>query len=190
MVKSYIRYQVFISSTYDDLRDERESVSWAIMQLGHIPAGMEVLTAKNDRGWDTIKYAIDDSDYYVLILAGRYGTVEEEWGQSWTHHEYEYAVSKGLPVLAFIRNTSSITADQIETNSRSHKLLKTFIDQVRRSHLTKSWSLKADLAAEVTAALIAQINEDLRTGRNKLGWSRGTPLMNHMPLVSFASPLP
>jgi hypothetical protein len=63
------KYQVFISSTYADLREEREAVTWAILTARHIPVGMEAFTATDDRGWQTIKSVIDRSDYYVLILA-------------------------------------------------------------------------------------------------------------------------
>src|SRR4051812_29018224 len=94
------KYQIFISSTFEDLREEREHIAWAILKLRFIPAGMESFTAKSERGWKTIQRAIDDSDYYVLILAGRYGSIDSEWQQSWTHHEYDYAISKGIPVLA------------------------------------------------------------------------------------------
>jgi hypothetical protein len=92
------KYQVFISSTYGDLREEREAVTWIVLSARHIPAGMENFTATDDRGWQTIKSVIDRSDYYVLILAGRYGSVDSD-GQSWTEKEYQYATSKGIPVL-------------------------------------------------------------------------------------------
>jgi hypothetical protein len=68
------------------------------IQARHIPAGMENFTVTDDRGWQTIKSVIDRSDYYVLILAGRYGSVDSD-GQSWTEKEYQYATSKGIPVL-------------------------------------------------------------------------------------------
>lgn len=170
------RYQIFISSTYEDLRDEREAVSWAIMKLTHIPAGMEAFTAKNDRGWKTIQHAIDDSDYYVLILAGRYGSIEKRWGKSWTHYEYEYAALRGMPILVFIRDPSHINVDKSETNPVQQRLLKAFIRQLKNRHLLQSWKTKADLATEVTTALNAQINEDRGTGKGRLGWHRGDAL--------------
>ena len=91
------KFQVFISSTYSDLREEREAVPWAVLTARHIPVGMEAL-ASDDRGWQTIKSAIDRSDYYILLLAGRYGSIDTD-GKSWTEKEYEYAVGRGIPIL-------------------------------------------------------------------------------------------
>jgi len=36
------RYQVFISSTFEDLQEERQEVMRALLELDCIPAGMEL----------------------------------------------------------------------------------------------------------------------------------------------------
>jgi hypothetical protein len=41
---------------------------------------------------DTIKRWIDDSDIYMLILVGRYGSIEKTTSFSYTELEYDYAV--------------------------------------------------------------------------------------------------
>lgn len=41
------KYQVFVSSTRDDLVDERKSVSQALLESNCIPAGMELFPASN-----------------------------------------------------------------------------------------------------------------------------------------------
>ena len=56
------KYQVFLSSTYRDLHEERGAVTWAVLTAGHIPAGMENFTTKDDRGWKTITRVIEQSD--------------------------------------------------------------------------------------------------------------------------------
>lgn len=96
------KLQVFISSTYIDLKDEREAAVEAILDAGHIPAGMELFKAGNEDQLKTIKRWIDESDVYLLILGGRYGSVEMESGKSYTHLEYEYAIEKGMPVFATV----------------------------------------------------------------------------------------
>lgn len=62
------KYQVFISSTYIDLKLERQAAVSAILKSGHIPAGMELFTAGDKNQWETIKSWIDESDIYMLIL--------------------------------------------------------------------------------------------------------------------------
>jgi len=96
------KLQVFISSTYIDLIDERQSAVQAVLDSGHIPAGMELFKAGNETQLDTIYKWIDNSDVYMLILGGRYGSVEEKTQKSYTRLEYEYAVSKGIPVFSVV----------------------------------------------------------------------------------------
>ena len=70
------KLQIFISSTYIDLKEERQAAVQAILKAGHIPAGMELFTAGDKSQMETIKRWIDESDIYMLILGGRYGSIE------------------------------------------------------------------------------------------------------------------
>lgn len=96
------KLQVFISSTYKDLVEERQAAVQAVLRAGHIPAGMELFNAGNESQLETIKRWIDDSDIYLLILGGRYGSIEPKSGKSYTHLEYEYAAKKGVPLFAIV----------------------------------------------------------------------------------------
>ena len=80
------RYQVFVSSTYADLREERQEVIQALLELDCIPAGMELFPAADDDQWTLIRKVIDDCDYYIVILAGRYGSLGPG-GKSYTQIE-------------------------------------------------------------------------------------------------------
>src|SRR5438094_150886 len=95
------RYQVFVSSTYEDLREARQEVMQALLELDCIPAGMELFPAANDDQWTLISRVIDDCDYYIVVIGGRYGSIGSG-GISYTQMEYEYAVSQGKPVIAFL----------------------------------------------------------------------------------------
>lgn len=72
-----------------------------LMEMDCIPAGMELFPAADEEQWNFIKRIIDDCDYYVLIISGRYGSTTAE-GLSYTEKEYDYALSKGLRPLAFL----------------------------------------------------------------------------------------
>src|SRR5438067_11660380 len=95
------RYQVFVSSTYADLADGRREVVQALLQMDCIPAGMELFPAADEEQLQFIRRVIDDCDYYVLILAGRYGSVDTG-GVSYTEREFDYALSQNIPILAFV----------------------------------------------------------------------------------------
>ena len=112
------KLQVFISSTYIDLIEERQAAVQAVLDAGHIPAGMELFKAGNTSQLETIYKWIDNSDVYMLILGGRYGSIEEKTGKSYTQLEYEYAIDKGLPVFSvvlrddFLKGKSDILGEE------------------------------------------------------------------------------
>src|SRR4030042_3385153 len=95
------RYQVFISSTYSDLKDERQHVMQTLLQMDCIPTGMELFPAADEEQFEFIKKVIDDCDYYLLIIGGRYGSTTTE-GLSYTEKEYDYAIECGIKVIALL----------------------------------------------------------------------------------------
>lgn len=103
------KLQVFVSSTYTDLIEERQAAVEAILDAGHIPAGMELFKAGNESQLQVIYKWIDESDVYMLILGGRYGSIESKSGKSYTQLEYEYALSKNIPVFAVVLSESFLT---------------------------------------------------------------------------------
>jgi hypothetical protein len=120
------RYQVFVSSTFRDLVEERQQVIQGILGMNWMPAGMEYFPAATEEVWTALKRIIDNSDYYVVIVAGRYGSVDED-GVSFTQKEYEYAVQAGKPVAAFLHgNPDSLPREATETNRRVQKKLEAF----------------------------------------------------------------
>jgi hypothetical protein len=102
------KYQVFISSTFIDLVEERQWAVQAILNAGHIPAGMELFAASDTDQWNDIKNWIDESDIYMLILGGRYGSIDPESKKSYTHKEYEYALQNNKPLFALILNDAAL----------------------------------------------------------------------------------
>ncbi len=171
------KYQVFVSSTYRDLHEERERVLWAVLNSRHIPAGMENFTATSDRGWETISRVIDLSDYYVVILSGMYGTIDESTGVSWTEREYQYAVSRAVPVLGFVRDDSHITQDKAEADPIKRAKLTAFKGVLRQTHMVQGWTDGADLARKVVDALRNHIADDEDAGRARPGWYRGDKIV-------------
>lgn len=82
------KYQIFISSTFDDLKEERSQVIKAILEMGHIPVGMEMFSAADEEQWKLIARQIDETDYYVVIVGHRYGSMID--GISYTEKEFAY----------------------------------------------------------------------------------------------------
>lgn len=91
------KYQIFISSTYEDLKEERAKVVATILKSYQFPIGMEMFSADNTEQWQQIQRTIDSSDYYILIIKRRYGSMTKE-GISYTEKEYNYAKEKKYPL--------------------------------------------------------------------------------------------
>ncbi|TGD62640.1 DUF4062 domain-containing protein [Tabrizicola sp. WMC-M-20] len=158
------KYQIFISSTFTDLKEERQSVSKSVLDLGHIPSGMELFPASNASQLEYIKKVIDDCDYYVLILGGRYGSVSSD-GISFTEQEYNYALQTGVPVLAFVHHDiGDIKSKFVETEPALKERLQQFKAKVQNGRLVKFWSDVTGLQSSVITSLTAEFASNPRVG--------------------------
>ncbi|MEM5405856.1 MULTISPECIES: DUF4062 domain-containing protein [Paraburkholderia] len=111
------KYQVFISSTYRDMKEERQAAVMSILSAGHIPAGMELFAAADVEQMDIIRRWIDESDIFVLILGGRYGSIDSTSGKSYIQLEYEYAVQTKKPLFALYL-TEEMLDDKVRKQGR------------------------------------------------------------------------
>lgn len=164
------RYQVFVSSTFRDLEEERQEVMHALLELDCMPSGMELFPAANDTQWNLIKKVIDDCDYYVLILGGQYGSIGPE-GISYTEMEYRYALSTGKPTIAFLhRSPGKIIADKSESSAEGKEKLQAFRESVEKK-LCKHWESPQELGSVVSRSLIQLIKSS-----PAVGWVRANEL--------------
>lgn len=165
------RYQVFISSTFIDLIDERREVIEALLEMDAIPAGMELFAAGNTDQWTLIKQVIDQSDYYLVIVGGRYGSTTAE-GVSYTEMEYDYAVEQGIPVMGFVHgNPNDIPAGRTELVPEARTKLDAFREKVKQK-IVKEYTTPAELGGVVSRGLIK-----LQRDFPRPGWVRGDMAM-------------
>lgn len=161
------RYQVFVSSTYTDLREERKAIIESLLNAKYIPAGMEMFSASNDEQFKYIKKIIDTCDYYVLIVGARYGSINPSTGKSFTEQEYDYAVEKNIPVLAFLHDDPyNLPVEQRDDENRG--LLEKFRDKVSDGRLCKMWHTSSELVSSVIISLGEEVADN-----PQIGWTRG-----------------
>lgn len=161
------RYQIFVSSTFTDLKEERKAIIEGLLNAKYIPAGMEMFAASNDEQFKYIKKIIDTCDYYVLIVGARYGSVNPVTGKSFTEQEYDYAVEKNIPVLAFLHDDPyNLSADKRDDDKR--ELLERFRTKVSDGRLCKMWHTSAELIASVIISLGEEVADN-----PQIGWTRG-----------------
>lgn len=158
------RYQVFVSSTYADLKEERQHVTQALMEMDCIPAGMELFPATDEDQWAFIKRIIDDCDYYLLIIGGRYGSMTDE-GVSYTEKEYDYAVDIGLKVVALLHEQpDDIPVGKSDIAPELREKLQAFRDKVSANRLVKFWNIARELPGLVALSLSKTIKMFPATG--------------------------
>lgn len=158
-------YQVFVSSTYEDLKEERFAVMNALIEKNCIPVGMEYFPASNLEQFEYIKKLIDEVDYYVLIVAGKYGSIEKTSKKSYTQLEYEYAKCKNVPIVSFvIKSIDVLQANKVETSKTNIKRLDDFRRLVMADKMCKSWSNKDELARYVQNAIDELVESSPREG--------------------------
>ena len=159
------RYQIFISSTYTDLKEERDKVMRAVLDLNYFPAGMEQFPAAGIAPIEVIKSVLKDCDYYILIIGARYGSIGEN-GKSFTEEEYDYAVSQGIPVIAFLHgNPKSIPIEKSDKNDKTRRKLESFRKKVEEGgHTVKYWNNPDDLSSKVLSSIPKAINYQPRVG--------------------------
>jgi hypothetical protein len=163
------RFQVFVSSTYSDLVEERAKVAQAIVEADCFPAGMEAFPASGDEQFDYIKKVIDQSDYYVLIIGGRYGS-QSASGISYTEMEFNYAVGRGIPVLAFPhKDPDALPIDRRDMDDAVRQRLSSFRERVLSDRLAKMWVDADTLANQVMRALLKISREN-----PGVGWLRAS----------------
>ncbi|WP_396419755.1 DUF4062 domain-containing protein [Lactococcus cremoris] len=178
------KYQVFISSTYNDLKDERQEVVESVLNAGHIPAGMEIFKPGSSQEV-TIKRWIEQSDIYLLLLGPRYGTLNET-GISYTQWEYELAKKLGKPMFSLVLTDSyiqkmvenkKIKVSEVET---SNTLYKKFKEEVMSSLVGQ-----VDHPAIIRSVVADSIREIESNYSEKLeGWIKGSFLDELLELRS------
>jgi hypothetical protein len=178
------KFQIFISSTQKDLIKAREEVTKVILNMYHIPIGMEMFSADNADQWDTIQETIDNSDYYVLIIGHRYGSETKE-GISYTEKEFDYAKENGVPIYTYVRDRN-ISTLPIERDENPEKITKlnAFIDKALENSMSEFWNQPSDLGQKISIALNKAF-----TRRPRIGWVRGdmaasTATLNELAILS------
>ena len=147
------RFQVFVSSTFADLQEERRKVIQTLMEMDCIPSGMELFPAADEEQWEFIKKVISDCDYYILIIGGRYGSLTPE-GISYTEKEYDYAASIGLKILAFLHeNPDEIPVKDSEKDPLLREKLELFRSRVSQGRIVKFWNKAEELSGLVALSL-------------------------------------
>lgn len=158
------KYQVFVSSTFTDLQDARQELMLSLLSMGMIPVGMELYPTEQNNQWPMIQRVINECDYYIVLLGGRYGSLSP-MGLSYTHREYTYASTKKKPVIAFLHDAPDTLDGALREKTREggvrfHDFRKLLQDKTMFRH----WNTAKDLGESVKRVMPPFVKENPATG--------------------------
>lgn len=178
------RYQVFISSTFTDLQNARQEVSKALLRSDCFPAQMEQWPATDEEQFEFIKQIIHQSDYYIVISAGMYGSINPETGISYTEMEFDYAQEVGVPTIRLLHRDpfKSLIGSQIESTASAKKKLRNFHQKLKNGKLCAFWETPTELGREVILSL-----NDIKKRKPAQGWVRSNDVAANDALIEIAN---
>lgn len=158
--------KIYVSSTYKDLEDHRKAVKATLERAGFDVECMEKYPAFDERPADRCLADVAACDYYVLVLAWRYGFRPEEnnpAGLSITHLEYEEAIRRGKSCFVFVLDPDEPWKRSLQDpDSQSpDSAICRFRDQVEKRHGRRCFTTPDRLAAAVQEPLLAEEQKHL-----------------------------
>lgn len=145
--------RIFISSTFEDLRDYREATLAATQGLGHFSEDMVFWSADERQPLEASLAKVRQCDVVILLIAHRYGSIPTGSDISITEAEYRAARAADIPVLAFLVD-ESVPWPPAYIDREHHDELARFKESVGQEVVRKSFTSTDNLAAQVTQALV------------------------------------
>ncbi len=93
--------KIFLSSTYEDLKEHRAKAAQAIERLGQQGIRMEIFDTRSDEAADVCLEEIESADAFLGIYAHRYGYVRADSAISITEREFDFAQEKRKLAFCF-----------------------------------------------------------------------------------------
>lgn len=142
------------------MQGARESLMLPLLEQGLVPTGLESREAETSNNlMPVVQKLIDSSDYFILIVGARYGTLSP-MGLSEVHREYIYAATKRKPIIAFIHdNPALLPAAQQPTTQDERVRREDFVRLLEEKvpcHRWTSESALKDVARKVIPNLIRE----------------------------------
>jgi hypothetical protein len=147
--------RVFISSTFNDLENEREAVRKIISKLGAKDIAMENLGACDERPKDRcLRLIREESNVFVGIYAYRYGNILPGENKSITELEYDEATKCGIKRHIYILDENADWLPKLVDTGREAALLESFKKKLKQELWIQKFSNKDQLASCVATDIV------------------------------------
>ena len=143
--------KIYISSTYEDLKDHRKAAYETLRQWRHDVIAMEDYVASDQRPLDKCLTDVSQCDVYIGLFAWRYGFIPDGQNKSITQLEYECAVKSKIPCYIFILDKAATWLPAyIDDDKRN---INTFKNNLQKDRTVKFFTSVDDLKAKVSVSL-------------------------------------
>jgi hypothetical protein len=144
---------IYISSTYEDLINERKAAAQAVKYLGHSVIAMENYVASDERPLDKCLKDVRSCNVYIGIFAWRYGYIPEGYKKSISHLEYEAAKKEGTRRLIFLLHENAMWPGSKFSKGKERDRIDRFRDELQKERLASFFYNSDRLSTLVIAAL-------------------------------------
>jgi len=144
--------KIFISSTYEDLKNERKEAISTLDRIGQTIA-MEKFFASNHKSKDVCLKKLQESDAMVLIIGLRYGSIDKSEGISITEIEYNTAKTLGLPVFVFLKQQLDGNWQSEEKDEERSKKFLAFKARIDAEKYWAKFATPQQLGREILGAI-------------------------------------
>ena len=145
--------KVFLSSTYEDLREHRVKAAQAIERLGQHGVRMEVFGARPGDATGVCREEIEASDAFLGIYAHRYGHVPAASSISITEQEFDFAQERRKPTFCFLVDDEFPWSPKLIEGDPGQSKLKLFKQRVAATVVRDTFTTPDDLAYKIASSL-------------------------------------
>lgn len=150
--------KIYVSSTFEDLKQHRSAVNETILKLGHDDIAMEYYVAGAMRPVTRCINDVRRCDLYVGLFGRRYGYIPPDSGISITEQEYRAAVRTHKDILCFLLKEDIGWPSELIDDGEAAAKLVVLRNEISEKHLsgffgTDPYELAALVSASITKAI-------------------------------------
>lgn len=162
---------IFISSTMNDLANERLAVVQAINNIKFNPINAENWTPNGMNSWNKISSEIGNSDIFILLLGESYGWVPNTgYGSdkklSVTHLEYQLGKELEIPILPFFKKLN-YSSPRHTKDAKKRDKFRNEVAEWSTGKFRGEFNLASDLSEIVTTSILSFLAENFKKGAIK-----------------------
>ena len=162
-------FQIFVSSTWEDLQPERGCVERALQRMREAKfVGMEYFGSRDTNTRDASLIEVDRSQVYVGIFAGRYGS-------GITEAEYRRARELKLPCFIYFKRSAVIPEGGRDGDAERRARLQALKDELKKVHTVTEFDEPDELALQVTQQLYRWLIDERLTVADDAAYAVGRP---------------